>query len=132
LENRGAQIGRAPVSFLTENIFHPTAGLGVTDSSEISLSGRKIGVPEDDLADDLDRRPGPAGISSRMAPKIMRADFKTDFSARFFDNLLGAGVAQLTKDGSEEFLIKLKRVFNRIYLKRLVDCFCPSASWVKN
>ena len=47
-------------------------------------------MPEDDLAHDLDRRPGPAGISGRMSSEIMRADFKTDFSARFFDNLLGA------------------------------------------
>ena len=70
------------------------AGLAITDSSEMPLSGRKVGVPEDDLAYDLDRRPGPAGISSRIAPEVMRADFKSDFSARYFDNLPGAGIAQ--------------------------------------
>ena len=38
----------------------------------------------------------------------------------------------LTNDGSEVFLIKLKRVFSRVYLNRLVDCFWPSVSRLRN
>ena len=52
-------------------------------------------MPENQLADNFYRRPGPACIRCSMPSEIMRADFNPDLSAGAFDNLPGSGVADV-------------------------------------
>ena len=72
------QYKTSPVSCLSaENIIHPPADFIVTDFPEISLGRGKIGMPENHLAYDFNRRLSLACISCRMSPKSMGTELDT-------------------------------------------------------
>jgi hypothetical protein len=56
------------------------------------LSGGEIGVPEDDLADDLNRNPGAGGICGRVVPQIVWPQVNTDQSTGSSDHDPGCSI----------------------------------------
>lgn len=64
----------------------------VADFAEVTLCGREIGVPENYLADDLNRNAGPGRICCGMPPEIMWPEFDAGHLARLPHDQPGRGV----------------------------------------
>ena len=59
-------------------VVYPADRFGFGHFSQVSLSGRKIRVPEDHLAHDLHRDPGSGCVSGRVAPEIVWSQLDPD------------------------------------------------------
>ena len=88
----GIIIDPALRSVLAVYILDPPYCFYIADLSEIPLGGGEIGMPQDDLADDLYQNAGAGSIRGRMAPQIMRPQVHTDQSAGSSDHDSGSGI----------------------------------------
>jgi hypothetical protein len=90
--NRGTECA-CPGVILSVNILDPSDGFGVADFSQVPLSGRKIRMPEDDLAHNFERRAGSGCIGYSMSTEIMRVEFNSNPPSRCFGHSSGCGIA---------------------------------------
>jgi len=79
-------------STLSINVFNPPHGFSVRHFSRVDLGGRKIGVPQNDLAHDLDGNTRPGGVCCGMSPEIMRPQPNPNFVPCLLDHSLGSFV----------------------------------------
>ena len=99
-----------------------------TSSTSIPLSFRTspTRMPPLAISSSINRFRGLSDLKMNSSTtSFSRIDHRRPFDTRnvFFKILESQG---LTNDGSTVFLMKLKRVLRRMYLKRLVVCFWPS------
>lgn len=67
-----------PRFILGVQVFNPSHGLGVGDLSEVVLGGRKIGMPQDHFADNLDGNAGSGGVGGGISAEIVWPERNTD------------------------------------------------------
>ena len=60
-----------PHFILGIQVFNPSHGLGVGDLPGVTLCRRKIGMPQDHLADNFDGNAGAGGIGSSIPAQIV-------------------------------------------------------------
>jgi hypothetical protein len=84
----GGEILVLPVSKsgLTIQILNPPCRLTVADFTEVALSSREIGVPENYLAHDLNRNAGSGRICGGMPSQVMWSQLSSGQLACFFYN----------------------------------------------
>jgi hypothetical protein len=85
---------RCPVSHLTVQILNPPDSTHIRDFAKITLGGCQVRMPEDHLADNLDRCAGPGGICGGMPPQIMGFGLYTHQFSRLNHNIPGSGLTE--------------------------------------
>jgi len=95
--NWGRAQTHCPGSVSSIQVFNPSHRLNVCDLPEVPLSGRKMCMPHDHLADDLNPSAGSGGKSGCMPSQVMGTEMDADQAACFPDHNPGRVVADRKK-----------------------------------